>query len=96
MPVITACVAASAAALWSMREALDNAGFSKVRIIASSGFTPQKCRTMAYAKAPIDIIGTGSYLPERWNETCATGDIIAYGGTPKVKVGREFLLKKNS
>jgi len=85
----------SAAALWSMRETLDHAGFSKVRIIASSGFTPQKCRSMAYSKAPIDIIGTGSFLPDHWSETNATADIIAYGGTPRVKVGREFLLKKN-
>ncbi len=85
----------SAAALWSMRETLDNAGFPNVRIIASSGFTPQKCRSMACAKAPIDVIGTGSYLPEKWSETCATADIIAYGTTPMVKVGREFLLKKN-
>jgi len=85
----------SAAALWSMRETLDHEGFSKVRIIASSGFTPQKCRSMAYAKAPIDIIGTGSFLPEKWSETNATADIIAYGGSARVKVGREFLLKKN-
>lgn len=84
----------SAAAIWSMRESLDNAGFSKVRIIASSGFTPQKCRSMAWAKAPIDIIGTGSFLPDKWSETNATADIIAYGGVPRVKVGREFLLKK--
>lgn len=84
----------SAAAIWSMRENLDNAGFTKVRIIASSGFTPSKCRSMAWAKAPIDIIGTGSFLPDRWSETNATADIIAYGGVPRVKVGREFLLKK--
>lgn len=84
----------SAAAIWHMRESLDNAGFSKVRIIASSGFTPQKCRSMAYAKAPIDVIGTGSFLPEKWSETFATADIIAYAGVPTVKVGREFLLKK--
>jgi nicotinate phosphoribosyltransferase len=86
----------SAAALWNMRESLDNAGFSKVRIVASSGFTPQKCYSMGCAKAPIDIIGTGSFLPERWSETCATADIVSYGGIPRVKVGREFLLKKNS
>ena len=85
----------SAAAIWSMRENLDNAGFTKVRIIASSGFTPSKCRSMAWAKAPIDIIGTGSFLPDRWSETNATADIIAYGGVPRVKVGREFLLKKS-
>jgi len=84
----------SAAALWRMREVLDDAGFPKVRIIASSGFTPQKCKSMACAKAPIDIIGTGSFLPERWSETNATADIVSYGGKPRVKVGREFLLKK--
>ena len=84
----------SAAAIWSMRENLDNAGFPNVRIIASSGFTPRKCQTMASAKAPINIIGTGSFLPDKWSETCATADIINYGGQPKVKVGREFLLKK--
>ena len=49
---------------------------------------------MAVADAPIDIIGTGSYLPENWAETYATADIVAYGGTPQVKIGREFLLRK--
>jgi nicotinate phosphoribosyltransferase len=49
---------------------------------------------MAEAKAPIDVIGTGSFLPERWSETYATADIIEYEGVPRVKVGREFLLRK--
>ena len=35
---------------------------------------------MASVKAPIDIIGTGCYLPERWTETYATADVIAYDG----------------
>ena len=46
---------------------------------------------MASVKAPIDVIGTGSYLPERWTETYATADVIAYDGIYRVKVGREFL-----
>ena len=37
------------------------------------------------------MIGTGSYLPERWTETYATADVIAYDGQYRVKVGREFL-----
>jgi nicotinate phosphoribosyltransferase len=49
---------------------------------------------MAAAHAPIDVIGTGSFLPELWSETYATADIIAYDGQPMVKLGREFLLKK--
>jgi nicotinate phosphoribosyltransferase len=81
----------TAAAIYHMREQLDSAGFDRVKIIASSGFGPSKCKLMASVKAPIDVIGTGSYLPERWTETYATADVIAYDGTYRVKVGREFL-----
>ena len=84
----------SAAAIWHMRRTLDDAGFPKVRIVASSGFTPAKCKMMAVANVPIDVIGTGSYLPEIWTETYATADIIEYDGRASVKVGREFLLRK--
>lgn len=84
----------SAAAIYHLRDALDGAGFGKVKIIASSGFDPAKCKVMAEAEAPIDIIGTGSYLPQRWSETYATADIIEYDGQPLVKAGREFLLRK--
>lgn len=85
----------SAAAVWRMREALDEAGFPRVRIVGSSGFSVEKCRVMADAKAPLDVVGTGSFLPEAWSETYATADIIAYGGVPRVKVGREFLFRRN-
>jgi nicotinate phosphoribosyltransferase len=85
----------SAAAVWRMREALDEAGFPRVRIVGSSGFSVEKCRVMADAKAPLDVVGTGSFLPEAWSETYATADVIAYGGQPRVKVGREFLFRKN-
>src|SRR5579864_3000823 len=62
----------TAAALWRLREALNEAGFAAAKIVASSGFGPEKCRIMAAAAAPIDVIGTGSYLPELWSETYAT------------------------
>ncbi|HEY3920008.1 MAG TPA: nicotinate phosphoribosyltransferase [Stellaceae bacterium] len=84
----------SAASIWRLREALDEAGFSGAKIVASSGFTAEKCHMMAAAAAPIDVVGTGSYLPELWSETYATADIIAYDGQPMVKLGREFLLRK--
>ena len=84
----------SAAAVWHMREALNNAGFPAVKIVASSGFGPEKCKVMALADTPINVIGTGSYLPEHWAETYATADIVEYDGQPRVKVGREFLLRK--
>jgi nicotinate phosphoribosyltransferase len=85
----------SAAAIWRMREALDEAGFPAVRIVASSGFGVGKCRVMADTKAPIDVVGTGSFIPDIWSETYATADIVEYDGTPMVKVGREFLLRHN-
>ncbi len=85
----------SAAAIWHMREALDAAGFAKVRIVVSSGFGVEKCRVMADASAPIDVVGTGSFIPEIWSETYATADIVEYDGRPLVKVGREFLLRRD-
>ena len=50
---------------------------------------------MADAKAPIDVVGTGSFIPDAWHETYATADIVEYDGVPMVKVGREFLLRRN-
>ncbi|MEQ8666940.1 MAG: nicotinate phosphoribosyltransferase [Rhodospirillales bacterium] len=84
----------SAAAIYHMRESLDAAGYNAVRIVASSGFGVTKCKVMADIGAPIDVIGTGSFLPDKWTETYATADIVDYDGRPSVKVGREFLLKK--
>src|SRR3546814_16094157 len=77
-----------------MRECLDREGFHKVKIIVSSGFGPAKCRLMAEADAPVDVIGTGSYLPTKWTETSATADVVEYDGVPRGKVGREFLLRR--
>ena len=84
----------SAAAIWHLRQALDAVRLNSVKIVGSSGFGPAKCRMMAVAKAPLDMVGTGSYLPELWSETYATADIIAYDGKPMVKAGREFLLRE--
>ena len=84
----------SAAAIWHLREQLDQHGFEKVKIIASSGFGPDKCRVFSLANAPLNMIGTGSFLPQVWSETYATADIVAYDGQPRVKAGREFLIRK--
>jgi nicotinate phosphoribosyltransferase len=86
----------SAAAVFHMREQLDAAGFDRVKIVVSSGFNVDKCRVMGDVGAPIDVIGTGSFLPDSWRETYATADIVEYDGVASVKVGREFLIKKRS
>jgi nicotinate phosphoribosyltransferase len=85
----------SAAAIWRMREALNEAGFPKVKIVVSSGFGVDKCQVMADTAAPIDVVGTGSFIPEIWTETYATADIVEYDGVASVKLGREFLLRRN-
>jgi nicotinate phosphoribosyltransferase len=82
----------SVASIIHSRQVFDEAGFADARIVASSGFDPQKCQVMGAAKAPVDIVGTGSFLPATLTETYATADVISYGGVKRVKVGREFLL----
>ena len=82
----------SVAAIIYARRALDDAGFKAAQIVGSSGFDPQKCQIMGAAKAPIDMVGTGSFLPATLTETYATADIIRYNGVARVKTGREFLL----
>ena len=81
----------SAAAIIHVRRALDAAGYDKAQIVASSGFDPQKCQIMGAARAPVDMVGTGSFLPATLTETYATADIISYDGVRRVKIGREFL-----
>ncbi|WP_119391181.1 nicotinate phosphoribosyltransferase [Taklimakanibacter lacteus] len=81
----------SVASIIHVRLALDEAGYRDAQIVASSGFDPQKCQVMGAAKAPLDVVGTGSFLPATLSETYATADIIAYDGVRRVKVGREFL-----
>ncbi len=81
----------SVASLIHARLALDEAGFRDALIVGSSGFDPQKCQIMGAAKAPVDVVGTGSFLPATLTETYATADIISYGGVRRVKLGREYL-----
>jgi nicotinate phosphoribosyltransferase len=81
----------SVAAIVHARQSLDKAGFKAAQIVGSSGFDPQKCQVMGAAKAPLDVVGTGSFLPATLTETYATADIIVYNGVRRVKIGREFL-----
>ncbi len=74
-----------------MRLSLDKAGYKSAKIVGSSGFDPQKCQIMGAANAPLDVVGTGSFLPATLGETYATADIIKYNGKKRVKLGREFL-----
>lgn len=81
----------SVASIIHVRRALDGAGFKTVKIVVSSGFDAQKCQVAGAANAPIDMVGTGSFLPATLSETYATADVICYDGVRRVKVGRENL-----
>ncbi|MFD1331371.1 hypothetical protein ACFQ4O_05100 [Methylopila musalis] len=89
----------TAAAVIFFRKALDDAGFTAARIVASSGFDTLKCRVFGNLAAPVDVVGTGSFLPSKLSRAYATADIVRYE-LPKgdgwrafdlVKVGREHL-----
>lgn len=80
-------------AVYRVRKALDEVGATNVKIVVSSGFNLQKVKTFMACKAPIDAIGTGSFLPSKLSDTFATMDIVEYDGKERIKVGREHLLR---
>jgi nicotinate phosphoribosyltransferase len=79
----------SLASVIQLRLSLDAAGFPACRIVASSGFNLFKCRMFAGARAPVDVVGTGSFIPDNLSETFATADIFMYGEDFRIKLGRE-------
>jgi nicotinate phosphoribosyltransferase len=83
----------SLASVIRMRQRLDSAGFNAARIVASSGFNLFKCKMFGNARAPVDAIGTGSFIPETYSETFATADVFMYDGSFGIKVGREKLFQ---
>ncbi len=82
----------SVAAVYYLRNSLDKSGFKNAKITVSSGFGLEKCQVFNKYKAPINTVGTGSFLPYNFRETFATADIISYNGEFKVKKGREYLI----
>ena len=83
----------SLASVIKMRQALDGAGFSAAKIVASSGFNLFKCKMFGNARGPVDAIGTGSFIPENLGETFATADVFMYDGKFEIKLGREKLFQ---
>ena len=49
---------------------------------------------MSMANAPLNGVGTGSYIPKDFHKTYATADIIAYDHDTRIKVGREYLAER--
>ncbi len=82
----------SVAATYYLRDMLDSNNFANIKITVSSGFGLEKCEVFNKYNAPINMVGTGSFLPHNFRETFATADIISYNGEFKVKKGREHLI----
>src|SRR4051794_20844047 len=74
--------------VWKVRDALDAAGRSDVRIVASGGFTVDKIRFFEDNGVPVDAYGVGSSLIRGSNDF--TGDLVMTDGKPSAKFGRRF------
>jgi len=71
-----------------VRGALDGAGFSEVRIVASGGFNAKRIQEFEAAGVPVDAYGVGSSLIRGENDF--TADVVKVNGVPLAKVGRGF------
>jgi nicotinate phosphoribosyltransferase len=71
-----------------VRDALDEDGFERVKIVASGGFTAERIAEFERLDVPVDSYGVGSWLIRGSNDF--TADIVLADGRPSAKVGRWF------
>jgi len=71
-----------------VRDALDEAGHRRVKIVASGGFDAQKIRHFEGLGSPVDAYGVGSSLVRGANDF--TADVVLLDGQPAAKAGRRF------
>jgi nicotinate phosphoribosyltransferase len=71
-----------------VREALDDAGHQRVRIVASGGFDVEKIEHFEQGGAPVDSYGVGSALLR--GDFDFTADVVELDGRPGGKAGREL------
>jgi nicotinate phosphoribosyltransferase len=71
-----------------VRNALDENGFERVRIVVSGGFDLQRIREFEAKNVPVDSYGVGSSLIRGDNDF--TADIVLTDGLPAAMVGRRY------
>jgi nicotinate phosphoribosyltransferase len=71
-----------------VRDALDENGFERVKIVVSGGFTADRIREFEAKNVPVDSYGVGSSLIRGDNDF--TADIVLTNGLPSAKVGRGY------
>ena len=74
--------------VWNVRRALDAAGFDRIRIYVSGGFTVDKIQDFERQGVPVDGYGVGSSLFQ--GRFDFTADVVKVDGKPCAKVGREY------
>jgi nicotinate phosphoribosyltransferase len=72
----------------NVRDALDENGFERVKIVVSGGFDAERIREFEAKNVPIDSYGVGSSLIRGDNDF--TADIVLTDGLPSAKVGRAY------
>ena len=71
-----------------VRDALDENGFERVRIVVSGGFDVDRIRDFEAKNVPVDSYGVGSSLIRGDNDF--TADIVLTDGHASAKVGRTY------
>lgn len=72
----------------NVRTALNEAGFSHVKIMVSGGFTAEKIAVFEAEKVPVDVYAVGSSL---FNDNINfTADLVVVDGRPCAKAGRNY------
>ena len=71
-----------------VRDALDENGFERVKIVVSGGFDVERIREFEAKDVPVDSYGVGSSLIRGDNDF--TADIVLTDGLPSAKVGRSY------
>ena len=71
-----------------VRDALDESGFERVKIVVSGGFDVERIREFEASDVPVDSYGVGSSLIRGDNDF--TADIVLTDGLASAKVGRSY------
>jgi nicotinate phosphoribosyltransferase len=71
-----------------VRQALDQSGFTGVKIVVSGGFAAPRIREFEAEGVPVDAYGVGSSLIRGQNDY--TADVVLLDGRPVAKVGRSY------
>jgi nicotinate phosphoribosyltransferase len=74
--------------VWNVRRALDAAGFQRIKIVVSGGFTLDKIRQFETEGVPVDGYGVGSWLFQGRYDF--TADVVMVNGKAVAKAGRSY------